>query len=163
MALQKIYHQTPLGLTEIVANEKAVLSVSLVAQPARGGSVDDEPAGVPVILQKFLKELDEYFMGSRRKFSVKLERGGTDFQRQVWRELENIPFGATASYADVARAIGRPKAVRAVGAAIGKNPHWVVVPCHRVIGRNGSLTGYAGGVEKKQWLLEHEKRFAQLT
>lgn len=159
MTLQKIYHQTPVGMAEIVANDNALLSVSLVDQPAGGGTMDVDPAGVPV-LKKFLKELDEYFLGVRRNFSVKLERGGTSFQREVWRELENIPFGKTASYADVARAIGRPKAVRAVGVAIGKNPHWVLVPCHRVIGRDGSLTGYAGGMERKKWLLEHEKRFA---
>jgi len=160
MTHYKVCHQTPLGLAEVVANEDTLVGLRLVAQPARGGEGYDKPAEVPVIFKKFLKELDEYFAGSRRNFSVKLERGGTEFQGEVWRELENIPFGKTVSYADVARAIGRPKAVRAVGAAIGKNPHWVVVPCHRVIGRDGSLTGYAGGVERKKWLLEHEKRFA---
>lgn len=102
------------------------------------------------------RQLDEYFAGRRRSFELALQPRGTDFQRAVWRELERIPFGATTSYGALARALGRPDAARAVGAANGKNPISIVVPCHRVIGKDGSLHGYAGGLPRKQWLLEHE-------
>lgn len=102
------------------------------------------------------RQLAEYFAGNRQAFDLKLAPQGTPFQRAVWRALGEIPFGTTCCYADIARRIGRPTAVRAVGAANGRNPVAIVVPCHRVIGRDGSLTGYAGGLDRKRWLLEHE-------
>ena len=102
------------------------------------------------------RQLTEYFAGDRHEFDLELAPGGTPFQQAVWRALRTIPFGATCSYSDIARRIGRPTAVRAVGAANGRNPIAIVVPCHRVIGRSGALTGYAGGLDRKRRLLEHE-------
>jgi methylated-DNA-[protein]-cysteine S-methyltransferase len=101
-------------------------------------------------------QLDEYFAGTRKAFDLPLEPQGTDFQREAWLALRTIPYGQTRSYAQQAEAIGRPKAVRAIGAANGRNPISIIVPCHRVIGTNGSLTGFGGGLDAKSWLLRHE-------
>ena len=101
-------------------------------------------------------QLRAYFAGELLEFELPLRMKGTEFQRLVWKELTNIPFGTTISYAEQARRIGRPGAARAVGAANGRNPISIVVPCHRVIGANGTLTGYGGGLDRKQWLLDHE-------
>jgi methylated-DNA-[protein]-cysteine S-methyltransferase len=101
-------------------------------------------------------QLSEYFAGERREFALPLAPRGTEFQRRVWQELREIPHGRTQSYGDIAAAIGRPTASRAVGAANGRNPISIVVPCHRVIGASGALTGYAGGMDRKRWLLNHE-------
>ncbi|MFU2511996.1 methylated-DNA--[protein]-cysteine S-methyltransferase [Pseudoalteromonas sp. ASV78] len=101
-------------------------------------------------------QLNDYFAGKRTTFAVTLATQGTAFQQAVWQALSTVPFGQTQSYADIANALSNPKAVRAVGAANGKNPISIIVPCHRIIGANGKLTGYAGGLERKQWLLEHE-------
>ncbi|MEM7754120.1 MAG: methylated-DNA--[protein]-cysteine S-methyltransferase [Planctomycetota bacterium] len=118
---------------------------------------------VPPELAAAADQLAEYFSGNRTSFDLPLDLRGTDFQRSVWLALLEIPFGATRSYADIARAIGNPKAVRAVGLANGRNPVSVIVPCHRVIGADGSLTGYGGGVDRKRTLLAHEgvRGFAQ--
>lgn len=106
------------------------------------------------------KQLTEYFNGKRTSFDLPVELRGTEFQKSVWNQLEKIPFGNTISYKDLAIQIGNPLSVRAVGAANGKNPVSIVIPCHRVIGSNGSLTGYGGGIERKEWLLEHEQKLA---
>ena len=107
------------------------------------------------------QQLREYFSGQRQSFDLPLQPAwGTPFQRDVWQALQRIPFGRTSTYGDIARDIGNPKAVRAVGAAIGQNPHTIVVPCHRVVGANGSLTGFAGGLDRKQYLLSHEATHA---
>ena len=106
-------------------------------------------------------QLEEYFAGQRRDFDVPLALRGTDFQLRVWRELGRIPFGETVSYAQLATRLGSPRAVRAVGLANGRNPVSLVVPCHRVIGSDGALTGYAGGLAVKRWLLDHEAALAQ--
>ena len=102
------------------------------------------------------EQLQAYFAGNLQQFSLPLAAGGTAFQQQVWQALTTVPYGKTASYGDIAKAINNPKGVRAVGLANGKNPIGIIVPCHRVIGANGTLTGYAGGVDKKAWLLVHE-------
>ncbi|NNG45231.1 methylated-DNA--[protein]-cysteine S-methyltransferase [Pseudoalteromonas sp. NEC-BIFX-2020_002] len=107
-------------------------------------------------IHQCISQLDEYFNDTRRTFTINLDTKGTDFQKSVWQALLNVPFGQVQSYSDIARAIGNPKAVRAVGAANGKNPISIIVPCHRIIGASGKLTGYAGGLERKQWLLKHE-------
>jgi methylated-DNA-[protein]-cysteine S-methyltransferase len=107
------------------------------------------------------RQLTSYFDGTRREFDLDLAPAGTDFQRRVWAELRRIPFGCTAQYGQIARRIGVPTAVRAVGAANGRNPLSIVVPCHRVIGADGALTGYAGGVAAKGWLLEHERSLVE--
>ena len=112
---------------------------------------DDDP-----LLATAAAQLAAYFAGSRRDFDVPLNPQGTDFQRRVWSALGAVGFGRTVSYAEVARRIGSPRAVRAVGAAVGRNPLSILIPCHRVIGTDGTLTGYAGGLPRKRWLLEHE-------
>jgi methylated-DNA-[protein]-cysteine S-methyltransferase len=117
------------------------------------GALEDRRAFTEVLAQ-----LDGYFAGERRSFELALAPLGTEFQRRVWQALAAIPYGETTTYAAIARAVGKPKAVRAVGAANGKNPISIVVPCHRVIGQNGTLTGYAGGLPSKQRLLELEAR-----
>jgi methylated-DNA-[protein]-cysteine S-methyltransferase len=114
----------------------------------------EDPAH-PVLLET-IRQLTEYFHGLRRIFDLPLDFQGTDFQRQVWSSLLSIPFGETRSYLDVARALGNPAAVRAVGAANGRNPISIIAPCHRVIGTNGGLTGFGGGLQAKAWLLAHE-------
>ncbi len=103
-------------------------------------------------------QLTEYFAGQLHEFDVRLAPAGTEFQKRVWDELYRIPFGASISYGELARRIGQPTASRAVGAANGRNPISIIVPCHRVIGANGTLTGYGGGMDRKKWLLEHEAR-----
>ena len=125
----------------------------------RGGCAEGDTA----LLRRAAAQLDEYFSGCRKRFSLPLCPAGTDFQRSVWHALSLVPYGATASYADIAHALGRTRGVRAVAQAIGANPLSIVVPCHRVIGANGSLTGYAGGLAAKRYLLELERRGAAVV
>ena len=115
------------------------------------------------IVRRAVHQLEEYFAGTRTSFDLPLDLHGTPFQQEVWQELLKIPCGTTVSYGEHARAVGRPKAARAVGAAIGRNPVSIIVPCHRVIGSNGALTDYAGGLERKRLLLEHESRQQRLA
>jgi methylated-DNA-[protein]-cysteine S-methyltransferase len=148
---------SPVGKLTLVASDKG-LSAILWPQD------DPKRVRLPVltrdenhpVLVKAEKELAEYFAGKRRRFTVKLDFAGTDFQKRVWQALLEIPFGETRSYAQVARRIGRPTATRAVGAANGRNPISIIAPCHRVIGANGALTGFAGGLKAKQTLLALE-------
>lgn len=116
---------------------------------------------VPPCLQEASKQIGEYFEGDLQTFSLKLNPEGTPFQRSVWKLLEEIPYGQTVSYAALSKKMGNLKAIRAVAAANGKNPLWIILPCHRVIGSDGSLTGYAGGLWRKKWLLEHEQPATQ--
>jgi methylated-DNA-[protein]-cysteine S-methyltransferase len=111
-------------------------------------------------LKKCAEQLDEYFLGKRIEFNLPLQQHGTEFQLKVWNELLNIPFGETINYLTLAKRIGNLKSIRAVGTANGRNNISIVVPCHRVIGSDGSLTGYSGGLWRKQWLLEHENKYA---
>ena len=111
------------------------------------------------VLDKALKQMNEYFSGERKKFDLPLYFEGTEFQKSVWNELRKIPYGTTVSYKDIAEGINNEKAVRAVGNANNKNKIMIIVPCHRVIGKNGKLVGFAGGLDKKEFLLEHEKKF----
>jgi len=108
------------------------------------------------LVELTIRELDEYFAGTRRIFTIPLEPHGTDFRKSVWERLLHVPFGETKSYMDIAREIGNPKAPRAVGGAVGKNPISIIIPCHRIIGTNRSLTGFGGGIPIKKWLLTHE-------
>jgi len=119
---------------------------------------DPPSAEDPAALQPARTALDAYFGGDLREFDLPLEPRGTPFQRLVWEEIARIPFGSTISYGELARRTGRPGAARAVGAAAGANPIPIVVPCHRVVGGGGALTGYAGGLDRKAWLLDHERR-----
>ena len=116
---------------------------------------------IPEELKEAVLQLQDYFDGKRTTFTFPLNPSGTDFQKKVWEELLNIPFGKTRSYLDLSKKLGDVKAIRAVASANGKNPLWIVVPCHRVIGTDGSLTGYAGGLWRKKWLLEHENPIKQ--
>ncbi|MGQ4277138.1 methylated-DNA--[protein]-cysteine S-methyltransferase [Pseudidiomarina sp. E22-M8] len=138
-----------LGPVAIYSDGEAITEVSFVQSSVA------ETNWCP-ILRAAAQQLNDYFDGRLRIFDLPLRPRGTEFQEQVWHCLQRIPFGKLASYADVAKAIDNPKAVRAVGMANSKNPIGIVVPCHRVIGANGTLTGYAGGLEKKAWLLRHE-------
>ncbi len=156
----KAYYQSEIGLIEISGTEHGLKSLNFVDQKS-GEAVSVDPA-----LEECVAQLDQYFKGTRKDFSLKLAPEGTEFQQQVWRELSNIPYGQTASYLDIARAIGNEQAVRAVGAANGQNPISIIIPCHRVIGSDGKLTGYGGGLWRKEWLLTHERNFSvgrQLT
>ncbi|MFK5879524.1 MAG: methylated-DNA--[protein]-cysteine S-methyltransferase [Flavobacteriaceae bacterium] len=118
---------------------------------------------MPECLLECVMQLKEYFNNTRKEFDLKLNPLGTDFQQRVWKELLNIPYGKTRSYMGQTKKLGNVKAIRAVASANGKNPLWIVVPCHRVIGSDGSLTGYAGGIWRKKWLLEHESGVIQQT
>ena len=116
---------------------------------------------IPKELKEAVLQLQEYFNGKRTEFSLQINPSGTDFQLKVWQELLNIPYGKTYSYLELSKKLGDVKAIRAVASANGKNPLWIVIPCHRVIGTDGSLTGYAGGLWRKKWLLEHENPVKQ--
>jgi len=143
---------TPVGLLEIRTNAGLVTAIHLNADPGA-----DSPDPPPVLLE-CRRQLEEYFAGRRRVFDLPLHMSGTPFQLQVWRAVQVIPFGSVCAYCDIAAAIGRPAATRAVGGANHRNPLPIVVPCHRVIGADGSLTGYGGGLGIKEWLLAHERR-----
>ncbi len=156
--------KTPVGLLKLVASERglaAILWENDDPKRVRLGPLAEDK-NHPVLLETE-RQLNEYFAGKRQRFSVTFDCAGTEFQKKVWQALAAIPFGETRSYAGIAKQIGRPKAVRAVGAANGKNPISIIVPCHRVIGSNGKLTGFAGGLPTKEALLklEAEKRSPQ--
>ena len=149
--------QTPIGTAEIVGDKSGIISIS-VSDRQEKTSVE-----VPESLLDCIEQLKEYFEGNRQDFSLKLNPEGTDFQKKVWKELLTIPFGKTTTYLKETLALGNEKAIRAVASANGKNPIGIVVPCHRVIGTDGSLTGYAGGLWRKKWLLEHENPSGQTS
>jgi methylated-DNA-[protein]-cysteine S-methyltransferase len=144
-------YRSEIGPFEIVGNERGILTITFNKEPSKVNR------NLPACMKDCLQQLEEYFKGRHRKFRVPLLLEGTDFQKAVWRQLKKIPYGQTASYGDVARAIGRPGAFRAVGNANNKNPVPVIIPCHRVIGSDGKLGGFGGGIWRKQWLLDHEK------
>jgi methylated-DNA-[protein]-cysteine S-methyltransferase len=147
--METAYFKTPIGIASITGDENGIAVISVSDQ----GEVS---AIIPAGLGDAVSELIDYFDGKRNDFSFKLNPTGTDFQQKVWKGLLEIPFGKTMSYLDLSKKIGDVKAIRAVASANGRNPLWIVVPCHRVIGTDGSLTGYAGGLWRKKWLLEHE-------
>lgn len=138
-----------IGLIEIGATTEAIVSLSFVEQRRR------DAVSNPVV-DRAIEQLEEYLAGDRRAFDVPLVLHGTAFQKRVWQQVLTIPFGQMASYRDIATAIGNPQAVRAVGAANGQNPVAIMVPCHRIVGSDGSLVGYGGGLWRKEWLLKHE-------
>ncbi|MEJ2024834.1 MAG: methylated-DNA--[protein]-cysteine S-methyltransferase [Deltaproteobacteria bacterium] len=143
------YCRTPIGVIEVEGTDIAVRSVNFVETRREGFCSNG-------VVDQAVEEIEEYFTGKRQQFEVPLDLQGTPFQRAVWRELLKIPYGGTVSYGEIARAIGNPKAVRAVGGANHRNPVAIVVPCHRVIGSDGSMTGYGSGIWRKEWLLKHE-------
>jgi len=149
--------KSPAGKLKLVANDRGLAAILWENDNPKRVRLRPlaENQGHPVLLETE-RQLNEYFAGKRARFSVKFDFKGTGFQREVWQALATIPFGKTLSYGEIARRIGRPKAARAVGAAIGRNPISIMVPCHRVIGSNGNLTGFAGGLETKACLLRME-------
>lgn len=147
--MQTAFINSPLGITKIVGDENGISIISILEE----GQITKT---IPKELKTAVTQLNEYFEGKRNHFDFKMNPKGTEFQQKVWQELLAIPFGKTMSYLDLSKKLGDVKAIRAVASANGKNPLWIVVPCHRVIGTDGSLTGYAGGLWRKKWLLEHE-------
>lgn len=148
------YIKTPLGITKIMGDENGISVISVSDE----GEISEQ---IPAVLQEAVSELMAYFEGKRTTFDFKLNPKGTEFQQKVWNGLLEIPFGKTMSYLELSKKLGDIKAIRAVASANGKNPLWIVIPCHRVIGTDGSLTGYAGGLWRKKWLLEHENPTTQ--
>jgi methylated-DNA-[protein]-cysteine S-methyltransferase len=146
---------TPLGVAKISGDVDGVASIIVLNS--------EEPLTdiIPEELQECVTQLQEYFEGQRQQFTFKINPQGTDFQKRIWELLLDIPYGKTTTYLELSKTYGDVKAIRAVANANGKNPLWIVVPCHRVIGTDGSLTGYAGGLHRKKWLLEHESPYKQ--
>ena len=147
----KTYYKSPLGPIEIVGSKDSIIALDFVEDMLPG---DDE---LTFCVKECLKQVDEYFKGERREFFLNLQPAGTEFQKSVWRQLEEIPYGKTTSYGAIADILAKPNASRAVGRANGKNPIAIIIPCHRVIGSDGSLTGYGGGVWRKRWLIGFER------
>ncbi|WP_019029331.1 methylated-DNA--[protein]-cysteine S-methyltransferase [Colwellia piezophila] len=153
------YLDTPLGLFEFMATELGICQAIFCGDKAGGDKrtgIEKSASKTNEITDLCKRQLTEYFNGTRQEFTVPLDPQGTPFQQSVWDCLAKIPFGTVQSYGDIAKALNKPKASQAVGGANGRNPITLIVPCHRVIGSNGSLTGYAGGVARKLWLLKHE-------
>jgi methylated-DNA-[protein]-cysteine S-methyltransferase len=147
---------TPVGEMMVIGDDDALHFVHLPDSFDRG-AFDPDRSGRPAAVSAAVEQIGEYFGGDRKEFSLPLDPAGTDFQRRVWLALADIPYGATESYGELADRIGNPKACRAVGLANGRNPIPLILPCHRVIGANGSLTGYGGGLPLKKRLLDHEQ------
>jgi methylated-DNA-[protein]-cysteine S-methyltransferase len=151
------YTSTPLGRVLVVTSDTELVGLYFDGH-ARTPSTGDLPNRDSAPLEAVRRELDEYFAGTRTSFEIPLRLGGTEFQREVWSALIGIPHGTTATYRELAQRIGRPEAVRAVGAANARNPISIIVPCHRLVGSDGGLTGYGWGVDRKAWLIDHERR-----
>lgn len=152
--MYKIDYLSPIGVIEITSDEQAIHTILF--------SEKEQPkhlihSVLPSVLRDCYQQLEEYFAGTRKEFSIPYIVDGTAFQQDVWKALTTIAYGKTASYKDIAETIHREKAMRAVGAANGKNKLNIIIPCHRVIGANGNMTGYAGGLSRKKWLLDHEQ------
>ncbi|PCE66475.1 methylated-DNA--[protein]-cysteine S-methyltransferase [Sediminicola luteus] len=148
---EQAYIQTPLGVALLEGDTDGLQKVSVLDDA--NVAIDSV---IPEILEDAAYQLGEYFEGKRDRFDLKLNPQGSEFQQKVWNALLEIPYGKRITYMDLAKRLGDPKAIRAVGVANGKNPLWIIVPCHRVVGAKGELTGYAGGLHRKAWLLEHE-------
>jgi methylated-DNA-[protein]-cysteine S-methyltransferase len=147
--------ETPLGQAKIIGDAHGISSVSIV------NATEESSGEIPEDLLDCVTQLKAYFIKELRTFNLKLNPIGTEFQKKVWKQLQTIPYGQTLSYLQLSKQIGDVKAIRAVANANGKNPLWIIVPCHRVLGSDGSLTGYAGGLHRKQWLLNHESKYKQ--
>jgi methylated-DNA-[protein]-cysteine S-methyltransferase len=150
---------SPVGELTLVASDTALMAVHFPTAPSvervSGGEAHDVDRGT-ALLARARQQLEEYFARTRTTFDLPLEPAGSAFQRRVWDALRAIPYGTTVSYSEIARRLGDVRATRAVGAANGQNPIPIIVPCHRVVGANGELTGFGGGIDRKRWLLEHE-------
>ncbi len=151
-----IYFNTPIGTTEIVGTELGIESIKILEE-------FHENSDIPAILQDCVTQLYAYFQKQRTDFQLKLNPQGTPFQLKVWNFLQSIPYGKAISYKEQSQQMGDLKAIRAIASANGQNPLWIVVPCHRVIGSDGNLTGYAGKLWRKEWLLKHEAIIKQTS
>lgn len=149
-------YQSPIGVLEIIGTKDAVCSIMFIEGEEIIHTVQEE---TPMVLRECLDQMDEYFKGKRQTFTFPFTLVGTEFQQTVWEALASIPFGETGTYKALALKIENEKAIRAVGHANGRNKLSIVIPCHRIIGSNGKLTGYAGGLWRKEWLLRHEGSF----
>lgn len=147
--METVFIKTPLGIAKIKGDENGISVISVLDE-------GELSTAIPSVLKESVTQLNDYFEGKRTDFTFKLNPSGTEFQQKVWKSLLEIPYGKTRTYLEQSKILGDVKAIRAVASANGKNPLWIVVPCHRVIGTSGSLTGYAGGLWRKKWLLEHE-------
>ncbi len=153
-AVQRAFLKTPVGFLEVTGTENGIRSLYFLDFKVR-------IARVPSHLHDCINQLEEYFAGTRKCFSLTLDLEGSPFQLRVWQQTLKIPYGTTVSYQELAKELENPNAFRAVGGANASNPVSIIVPCHRVLGGNGKLVGYAGGLPRKKWLLEHEHAFAQ--
>jgi len=149
--------KTAIGSLKIEGNSNGLMAVEFIEKDEK------TTKNIPAELEEVFKQLNEYLEGNRINFDLELTPKGTEFQNRVWKHLGNIPFGKTISYQKMANLLGDPKVIRAAASANGKNPIAIVIPCHRVIGSDGSLTGYAGGLHRKKWLLDHENPWKQQT
>lgn len=150
MPLHQTTYTTPIGDLLIESDGAAITKLIFVDEPVKVKTSND------ALLKQAVYQLDKYFIGELKRFHLPLSPAGTEFQQRVWQQLQQIPFGRSTSYHQLATHLGDVKAIRAVGTANGRNPIAIVIPCHRVIGSDGSLTGYAGGLHRKKWLLQHE-------
>lgn len=153
-----IYH-SPIGQLNITAEDGCITELGFIDEDVNPAFIEQD-LELPAVIHQCVDELIEYFSGTRREFTVPINQEGTDFQQKVWKELFELPFGKTLSYADLAKKLGDPKVIRAAAAANGKNKIAIIVPCHRIIGTDKSLVGYAWGKGRKKWLLQHEFRLA---
>src|SRR5688572_3620155 len=151
------YYQSPIGMLRISGTADYISEVSYYDKVQR---TEGRKKSLPPLLIQTVEQLIQYFQGERRQFELPINQPGTKFQQDVWTELATVPFGKTISYFELARKTGDTKAIRAVGAANGKNNVAIIIPCHRVIGSNRDLVGYMGGLWRKKWLLEHEAKLA---
>lgn len=162
--METAYIKTPLGIAKIMGDENGISVISVSDEGDSRAKLEQAKQIskiIPVVLQEAVSQLNDYLESKRTDFTFKLNPSGTEFQQKVWKNLLEIPFGKTMSYLELSKKLGDVKAIRAVASANGKNPLWIVVPCHRVIGTDGSLTGYAGGLWRKKWLLELENPTSQ--
>ena len=155
--METIYIQTPIGITRISGDKNGLTEILF------GYENEEVASQIPICLKSAVKQLQEYFDLKRNTFDLKFQLNGTNFQQKVWNELQKIPFGKSISYLELSKKLGDAKAIRAVANANGKNPLSIVIPCHRVIGTDGSLTGYSGGLHRKKWLLEFENPIKQAS
>lgn len=149
------YYQSPIGKIHLQADDDALILTSFMDD-----SDNERATTLSPVLKNTIRKLDAYFKGTLKSFDLPLKPEGTSFQQTVWKELANIPFGQTITYLQLAKRLGNVKVIRAAASANGKNPIGIIIPCHRVIGADGKLTGYAGGLHRKQWLLQHEAKTA---
>jgi methylated-DNA-[protein]-cysteine S-methyltransferase len=153
-SVKRAYVQTPIGCLEVTGTSRGIQRVIFLEK-------ETHKWFTPFCLREAVLQLKEYFEGSRQVFTIKVDIFGTGFQMKVWEELQKISYGKTITYHQLAERIGDPRAFRAVGQADARNPVWIIIPCHRVLGNDGKMVGYAGGLWRKKWLLEHERAFAQ--